>query len=456
MPNQASIYYNVNGGTIRATTTSSAGTTYNWTVDGSGNVLLNGSKTAKVIKYGTPGNLADYNNAKYIYITKTGYHVDKGNEWINQENNNIYNQLTNYDPDAFCDTTNGNCSVTVHVNWKPNTYQVTFDQQGGSSGTETQTVTYDVTPANITVPTRTGYTFQGYFTGTNGSGTMYYNKSGVATGVWKRTSNTTFYAYFIKNDYTVTLSTSCGSVSPKTIKVQFDSVYNHYSDLPKPGCTGHSFLGWYLNDTLIDNNKVVETASNHTLVAKWVAGNYTVSFDANGGTKVNTIMNVTYGEKYGTLPTTSSPGRDFLGWYTEIEGGNKITSTSTVTITQNHTLYAHWSGGLTYTVTFDKVDNRASITSTSKNVQYAAAYGTLPVSTLTGYEFNGWYTNTNYTKLVNKDTIVNISKNHTLYAKYTQKNYTLSFNGNGNTGGTVPSSITFEGSSGTSDISNKI
>ena len=70
---------------------------------------------------------------------------------------------------------------------------------------------------------------------------------------------------------------------------------------------------------------------------------------------------VTYGEKYGTLPTLSKPGYTFNGWYTGANGtGTKITSGSTVSILGNHTLYAYWErtqpteynvpGSFTYTV----------------------------------------------------------------------------------------------------------
>ena len=53
---------------------------------------------------------------------------------------------------------------------------------------------------------------------------------------------------------------------------------------------------------------------------------------------------VTYGEKYGTLPTLSKSGYTFNGWYTGANGtGTKITSGSTVSILGNHTLYAYWT-----------------------------------------------------------------------------------------------------------------
>ena len=55
---------------------------------------------------------------------------------------------------------------------------------------------------------------------------------------------------------------------------------------------------------------------------------------------------VTYGETYGSMPTpvkTNNIHSVFKGWFTEKEGGTKITSETIVTATDDHTLYAHWS-----------------------------------------------------------------------------------------------------------------
>ena len=61
---------------------------------------------------------------------------------------------------------------------QPNTYTVTLNQEGGSGGSSSVTATYDAAMPAITKPTRTGYTFGGYYTGQNGSGTQYYSSSG--------------------------------------------------------------------------------------------------------------------------------------------------------------------------------------------------------------------------------------------------------------------------------------
>ena len=71
--------------------------------------------------------------------------------------------------------------------------------------------------------------------------------------------------------------------------------------------------------------------------------NVTVTFDPNGGSVSPTTKTVTIGSTYGTLPTPTRTYYNFDGWYTAASGGSKVTASTTVTATSNHTLYAHWT-----------------------------------------------------------------------------------------------------------------
>lgn len=79
-----------------------------------------------------------------------------------------------------------------------NTYIITLDPQGGTGGSTSVTATYDQLLPDISVPSRSGYKFYGYFTSTDGSGTQYYDSSGGNYGdiIWKKTSGLTLYAYW--------------------------------------------------------------------------------------------------------------------------------------------------------------------------------------------------------------------------------------------------------------------
>ena len=69
---------------------------------------------------------------------------------------------------------------------------------------------------------------------------------------------------------------------------------------------------------------------------------FTITFDANNGTVSPLNKTVIENSTYGDLPIPTKTGYIFLGWYTNKEFGEKIESTTKVTITNNQTLYAKW------------------------------------------------------------------------------------------------------------------
>lgn len=114
---------------------------------------------------------------------------------------------------------NGNSgSGTVTANFQKIIRTITFDQEGGEGGTETLTATYGEATTPITTPTKTGYNFEGYWTGDNGTGTQIVNTDGTwiankenftdANNKWIVTSNKTLYAKWEENFTTITIETS--------------------------------------------------------------------------------------------------------------------------------------------------------------------------------------------------------------------------------------------------------
>ncbi|MBM6887881.1 S-layer homology domain-containing protein [Pseudoflavonifractor phocaeensis] len=67
---------------------------------------------------------------------------------------------------------------------------------------------------------------------------------------------------------------------------------------------------------------------------------YTVAFDANGGS-VSQTSAVTTGGRLASLPTPTRAGYDFVGWYTAASGGDTVTIDTV--FTGNTTIYAHWN-----------------------------------------------------------------------------------------------------------------
>ena len=106
---------------------------------------------------------------------------------------------------------------------------------------------------------------------------------------------------------------------------------------------------WVINTTSSADYQVkaIDNAGNQSsnVVKFTVKVNkiFTVTFDATGGTVSPASKNVTYSSTYGTLPNPTRTGYTFTGWYTSSSGGTKVTSSTKVTTSANHKLYAHWT-----------------------------------------------------------------------------------------------------------------
>ena len=108
-----------------------------------------------------------------------------------------------------------NCTITL----TPESYTLTLDVNGGSVSSTSKTVTYDSTYGELPTPTKTGYTFSGWYTANSG-GTKVESTTQVKTA-----SNHTLYANWTINKYTLTLTKGTG-VSTIYYKVNGSSSYS--------------------------------------------------------------------------------------------------------------------------------------------------------------------------------------------------------------------------------------
>ena len=203
-----------------------------------------------------------------------------------------------------------------------------------------------------------------------------------------------------------------------------------------PTKTGHTFTGW--TSTCGETYQPGETYtqnSSTTFTAQWTPKTYTILFNSNGGNVSPASKDVIYNETYGELPIPTKNGHAFLGWYMSQTGGNPITSDTIVEITgTNHILYAHWSVN-TYTVMFDA--NGGNVSTSTKEVTYGEAYGTLPIPVKENHIFTGWYTEAYEGDLITEDRTAKITSNQTLYAHWSKETYTVSYNSNDGTNTTT-------------------
>lgn len=159
---------------------------------------------------------------------------------------------------------------------------------------------------------------------------------------------------------------------------------------------GYNFAGWYTNSSLTGKQYMpydyIKMDSDYTLYAKWERKSYTVTFNANGGSCSTSNKTVTQNSTYGTLPTPTKTGYTFDGWYTSATGGNKITSSTNVTITSNQTLYAHWIS--VHTHNYNVAVTKAATCTETGLMKYTCSCGNTYTKTIpaTGHSFGEWET----------------------------------------------------------------
>ncbi len=121
--NKVYIKLDANGGSVRGSTTNGSCSTSNNVI----NCSWNDSEVFHTINYGgslDSAGLANYNNPEYLYITRDNYFVYSSDVWICDSSSGCstvgktFDQDKAYKASEFCDASNGDCTVTLKVNWK--------------------------------------------------------------------------------------------------------------------------------------------------------------------------------------------------------------------------------------------------------------------------------------------------------------------------------------------------
>lgn len=254
--NSVTIHYNTNGGTIASDS--------DYYAASNGDIYKTATKKIheQVMEKGTTNPNGLY-NASTFKLSRTGY---KFLGWsLSKSGGTVFDQddATVSAKDLFPDIDNKSGTVLLYAIWKANTYTVTFDASGGTVSDSKKTVTYGSTYGTLPTASRTGYTFDGWYTAASG-GTKITADSKVSI-----TANQTLYAHWKANSYTVTFDSNGGTMSDSKTSVTYGSAYG---TLPTPSRAGYIFMGWYTEasgGTNITADSNVETAKDHTLYAQW-------------------------------------------------------------------------------------------------------------------------------------------------------------------------------------------
>ena len=354
----------------------------------------------------------------------------------------------------------GSSSVTLYAQWTENVYSVTYNGNGNNGGAvATDATSYHngntaTVLGNTGTLVRTGYTFAGWNTAAGGGGTSYSGGDTFAIGL----SNVTLYAQWTPIDYTVTYNgnTSTGGAVPTdgntyhitdtiTVKANIGTLVK----------TGYTFAGWNTaangsGDSYSGGNTFAMGSSSVTLYAQWTENTYSVTYNGNGNTGGAVPTDATSyhitdtATVLGNTGTLVRTGYTFAGWNTAAGGGGtSYTGGDTFAIVSSDVmLYAQWTNN-DYTVTYNGNTNTGGAVPTDGNAYHitdtVTVLGNTGTLTKTGYVFTGWNTAANGSGISYSGggTFAMGGSNVTLFAQWAQT-YTVTYDGNTNTGGSVP------------------
>ena len=159
-----------------------------------------------------------------------------------------------------------------------------------------------------------------------------------------------------------------------------------------PVKTGHAFKGWYTSASGGSLYNTVTITAAKTFYAQFTANSYSITWDLGDG---NTeVTKQTYGEKLVLPAEPTRKNAEFLGWFTEADGGTEVTANDVFTETSDATYYAHWEITEIFSVTVPVtlplvVDERGEVhTGTAEIIN--GSTGAVIVSAVSISTKNGW------------------------------------------------------------------
>lgn len=298
-----------------------------YTVSFNGNGNTGGSTANQSAYYGD--NFSLWNG-----FTKDGHNFS---HWTDQYGAVYYNGWTRV----------ADQDMAFTANWAPWQHTVAYNANGGSGEPGDQTKTYgSILTLSGGIPSRAGYTFSHWW-GDNGG--IYYPNGEYGSDY--NGGTVTLYAQWSANQYTVSYDPNGGSGTMAPDTATYDAAFsiraNEYTK------TGYEFVGW--NDRADGTGNdwtgwsgTWTSAGGLTVYAQWKAVNYTIQYDANGGTGSMRDQTAQYDIDLNLSAINfARPTYTFLGWskdkdaatpsYTDSQSVKNIGSPNDTVI-----LYAVW------------------------------------------------------------------------------------------------------------------
>lgn len=417
-------------------------------------------------------------------MVKNGYHF---NNWLSDDGTTTYSNSATI-------SISGVFNHTLTAQWTADTYVVTYDPNTGTVSPTSISYTVGNVGLTLPTPTKTGYSFNGWYTPSGSKVTSPYIPTAAIT----------LSAQWVLKSYTITYKAGAGATGNDIIQplAHFGSVtiYDNLSNTTNYSYSGKYFNGWKdasSNTVLVGS--AYATYADIVLTAQWAnVQKFKVIYNPNATDIVGTVPEDTNEYAPGDsarvviTPNMTRPGYTFIGWNTNKYGTgtairppgsnlmagplpvaanslNKASQNSktqttlfkslktsptgtidvprsknvdpTLPVNGNVVLYAMW-GPLSYTVTY--AANSGTVSPTSTTFVSGSSPINLPTPTREGYTFDGWYSPV--------PALVGIAgaeytptADITLTAHWKANTYLINYDPNGGTVGTASATFTFGG-----------
>lgn len=268
---------------------------------------------------------------------------------------------TQIDPSTYTFTN----TTDVYAQWTQiqtgTVYTITFDAYTGQFADQSTTTTLQTDASGVlqslpTTPTKSGYNFVGWYTDANSGDLVQVGHA--------FTSDALLYArwtpdYSTPVEYTISfyLNDGVNTGVYSTITTTDSYGYHVLASLPaQPTRDGYDFAGWFTETS--GGTKIELLITNFygdcPVYAQWTSQQvpvtgYTITFDANGGTLAEGVVNTrttgTDGKLAGVVSAPVMDGYTFVGWFTATNGGEQVTTS--YVFTADATVYAQWTQNTT-------------------------------------------------------------------------------------------------------------
>lgn len=286
-------------------------------------------------------------------------------------------------------------------------------------------------------PSRSGYIFKGWSENSNAQAADANYAPGNA---YTLNRDLTLYAVWEGETYSIVYDANEGENAPQT------QTAKKYQDITitnsKPTREGYDFIGWSTKPSPTEDEKEYDSGDTYkertsvTLYAVWKLKEYTITYNANGGSPEPDKQTKLYEEDIRI--TSQRPSRDnyyFESWNTKQDGtGTEYASGSIYSENADVTLYAIWSAG-NYTIEYDTNGGKNGPEDQNGNIGESITISSTE-PTRDGYTFLGWSTDSSATSADSKyapGKTYSGPDSITLYAVWSINSYTLTIDANGGT-----------------------